>query len=291
MILWWPTASGELAYFCGYVSPAAAQWRRTWGANSAARSCGKNSLPPVISTHLVGGGDGVPQPIRPFRVEELVLCEAVDRRIDRGRATREDLIAVATELFAARGYEGTSTEAVLEQAGVSRGSMYHHFGSKERLFEAVVERVHGQVGEATLEATAAVGDADARTLLRTGYLAWVRLAGEPVVRRILLIDAPTVLGWRRWRQMEEQYGLGMLKEVLQGAVHEGRLVQELSRSRSRAAVLVDAAVRIRRTADHQLRGQHVYVRLRVRILDSGQQAGGEILGLFDHRLPDRRQVE
>jgi AcrR family transcriptional regulator len=151
----------------------------------------------------------------------------VDRRIDRGQATRERLIAVATELFATRGYEGTSTEAVLEQAGVSRGSLYHHFGSKERLFEAVVERVHAQVGEATLEATAAVGDADARTLLRTGYLAWVRLAGEPVVRRILLIDAPTVLGWRRWRQMEEQYGLGMLKEVLQGAVHEGRLVQEL----------------------------------------------------------------
>src|ERR1700690_3009312 len=98
-----------------------------------------------------------------------------DRRVDRGRATREQLIAVATELFAARGYEGTSIEAVLDQAGVSRGSLYHHFDSKERLFEAVVERVHTEVGEATLAAAAAVGDADPELLLRTGYLAWVRL--------------------------------------------------------------------------------------------------------------------
>jgi AcrR family transcriptional regulator len=151
----------------------------------------------------------------------------VDRRLDRGQATRQHLIAVATELFAERGYEGTSTEAVLDRASVSRGSLYHHFSGKERLFEAVVESVHAQVGEATLEAAAAAGDVDAHTLLRTGYLAWVRLAGDPVVRRILLIDAPTVLGWRRWRQMEERYGLRMLKDVLRAAVDEGRLAEEM----------------------------------------------------------------
>ena len=155
------------------------------------------------------------------------MSEHTDKRIDRGRATRQHLIAVATELFAARGFEGTSIEAVLEHAGVSRGSLYHHFTSKEALFEAVVESVHARVGEATLAAAAAVGDADPQTLLRTGYLAWVRLAGEPVVRRILLIDAPTVLGWGRWRAMEEQYGLGMLKDVLQSAVDEARLAEEL----------------------------------------------------------------
>lgn len=159
-------------------------------------------------------------------VSQLMSGHA-DRRIDRGRTTRQQLIAVATELFAARGYEGTSVEAVLERAGVSRGSLYHHFASKERLFEAVVESVHARVGEATLEAVAAAGDADPQSLLRAGYLAWVRLAGEPVVRRILLIDAPSVLGWRRWRAMEEQYGLGMLKDVLQTAVDQGRLAQEL----------------------------------------------------------------
>jgi AcrR family transcriptional regulator len=153
--------------------------------------------------------------------------ECVDRRVDRGQATRQHLIEVATELFAGRGYEGTSIESVLERAAVSRGSLYHHFTSKERLFEAVVETVHARVGEATLAAAAASGATEAYGRLKAAELAWIRLAGEPVVRRILLIDAPTVLGWRRWRDIEEQYGLGMLKAVLQEVADAGRVPAQL----------------------------------------------------------------
>lgn len=147
----------------------------------------------------------------------------MDRRVDRGRTTRRHLVEVATELFADRGYEGTSIETVLERAGVSRGSLYHHFPGKERLFEAVVEAVHAQVGEATLAAAKESGATEAHGLLKAAELAWIRLAGDAVVRRILLIDAPTVLGWRRWRALEEEYGLGMLKNVLQEAAEAGRV--------------------------------------------------------------------
>jgi AcrR family transcriptional regulator len=151
----------------------------------------------------------------------------MDRRVDRGQATRQRLITIATELFAERGYEATSIEAVLERAGVSRGSLYHHFPGKDRLFEAAVEAVHARVGEATLAAAAASGETEAHGLLKAAELAWIRLAGEPVVRRILLIDAPTVLGWRRWREIEEQAGLGMLKQVLRQAAEAGRVPAEL----------------------------------------------------------------
>lgn len=147
----------------------------------------------------------------------------MDRRVDKGQATRQHLVDVATELFADRGYEGTSIEAVLERAGVSRGSLYHHFPGKERLFEAVIEAVHGKVGEATLAAISASGATDAYSLIKVAELAWIRLAGDAVVRRILLIDAPTVLGWRRWREMEEQSGLGTLKGVLREAADAGRV--------------------------------------------------------------------
>jgi AcrR family transcriptional regulator len=144
----------------------------------------------------------------------------VDRRVDRGQATRQRLIEIATALFAERGYEGASIEAVLEQAGVSRGSLYHHFASKERLFEAVVEAVHARVGEATSAAAAASGATEPHKLIKAAELAWIRLAGDPEVRQILLIDAPTVFGWRRWRE-KEQDGLGILKEVLKGAADAG----------------------------------------------------------------------
>jgi len=149
--------------------------------------------------------------------------DKVDRRVDRGRATRDRLVAAAVELFAARGFEGTSIEAVLERTGVSRGSLYHHFASKQSLFEAVVGVVEARVGGEVVAASAAAGDTDPVAVLRAGFLAWVRLAADPVVRRILLIDAPAVVGWLRWREVEEQYGLGLIRAVVQAAAEDGRL--------------------------------------------------------------------
>ena len=128
--------------------------------------------------------------------------ERPNKNVARGEATRSQLIAIATRLFAERGYEDTSIESVLREAGVSRGSLYHHFPGKEALFEAVAEDVETSVGEQTL--AAASGSDGPVAALRAGSLAWIRLAGDPVVRRILLIDAPSVLGWERWRAMEER---------------------------------------------------------------------------------------
>jgi AcrR family transcriptional regulator len=135
------------------------------------------------------------------------------------------LIAIATRLFAERGYEDTSIEAVLREAGVSRGSLYHHFPGKEALFEAVAEDVETSVGQQTL--AAARGADGPVAALRAGSLAWIRLAGDPVVRRILLIDAPSVLGWERWRAMEEHHALGGIRAVLQAIAGEGKVRPEL----------------------------------------------------------------
>jgi AcrR family transcriptional regulator len=147
-----------------------------------------------------------------------------NKNVARGEATRGQLIAIARRMFADRGYEDTSIEAVLKEAGVSRGSLYHHFASKEALFEAVAEDVETSVGEQTL---AAAGSDGPLAALRAGFLAWIRLAGDPVVRRILLIDAPSVLGWERWRSMEEDHALGLIRAVLQVIAEEGKLRPEL----------------------------------------------------------------
>ena len=151
--------------------------------------------------------------------------DRLNKNVARGEATRAQLIAIATHMFADRGYEETSIEAVLREAGVSRGSLYHHFASKEALFEAVAEEVETSVGEQTM--AAADGITEPVAALRAGFLAWIRLAGDPVVRRILLIDAPSVLGWERWRAMEEDHALGLIRLVLQAIAEQGRLRPEL----------------------------------------------------------------
>ena len=63
------------------------------------------------------------------------------RRRDAARPTRERLLATARELFGRDGYEATSVEAVLGEAGVARGSLYHHFENKPALFDAVLDQV------------------------------------------------------------------------------------------------------------------------------------------------------
>ena len=114
---------------------------------------------------------------------------------------------------------------MLEAAGVSRGSLYHHFPSKEALFEAAMQAVETRVGEATLVAVAGITDPLAS--LRAGCLEWVRLAGDPLVQRIILTDAPSVLGWQRWREIEEEHALGTLKVAMRLAALEGRIPREL----------------------------------------------------------------
>jgi len=150
---------------------------------------------------------------------------AEGKRAAQGRATRGQLIEVATRLFAEHGYEGTSIEAVLAAAGVSRGALYHHFPGKEALFEAVVVAVSDQV---TVDLAAAVsGRTDPVDVMRTAALAWIGLAADPVIQRVVLVDAPSVLGWERWRDMDGGRTLGTLRATLQAVSDSGRLPSAL----------------------------------------------------------------
>ncbi len=150
--------------------------------------------------------------------------ERVNRNVARGEATRGQLIAIATRMFAERGYEDTSIEAVLREAGVSRGSLYHHFASKEALFEAVVKEIDVFIGAETMSAA---GGADGPVAaLRAAFLTWIRLAGDPVVRQIVLLDAPSVFGWERWRSMDEE-ALAVLRSTLQAIADQGKTRPEL----------------------------------------------------------------
>ena len=147
------------------------------------------------------------------------------RRAAQGRATREQLIEVATGLFAERGYEETSIEAVLAAAGVSRGALYHHFAGKDALFEAVLEAVENGVN-ARLRAEI-TGAPDAVSAVESAALAWIEMAGDPVIQQIILSDAPSVLGLERWRAMNEEYSLGATRLLLQAVADEGRLSPDL----------------------------------------------------------------
>jgi len=141
----------------------------------------------------------------------------------RAEATRLALVAAARRLFAERGYHGVSVRDVTAAAGVTRGALAHHFADKQDLFLAVFDAVEREL----IAAGAGQPDpeADPWTRFRAGVQAYLDAATRPDVQRITLIDAPAVLGWKRWREIEEGYSLGTLTAVLGVAMAAGLIRQ------------------------------------------------------------------
>jgi AcrR family transcriptional regulator len=143
------------------------------------------------------------------------------RREAEARATRDALIEAALELFTERGYAGVGTEEIVARANLTRGALYHHFTDKRDLFRAVFERVEGdllvRIG-ATME-----GTNDPWALMTSGMRAFLDACEEPAVKQISLTDAPVVLGWDEWREIDNRHGLGLTRAALQGAIDSGVL--------------------------------------------------------------------
>lgn len=135
---------------------------------------------------------------------------------ERSAQTRARLIATARALFARDGYAATPTEAILEGAGVQRGALYHHYADKAALFEAVcvqlVEEALPPVEAATAKARGALD-----ALVR-GSMAWIEFVTRDDVRRILLVDGPTVLGWHRWQALDDRLSANALRMALREAI-------------------------------------------------------------------------
>ncbi len=140
---------------------------------------------------------------------------------ERSEATRGALIAVARGLFAERGYAAVGTEEIVRAAGVTRGALYHHFDGKRDLLRAVYEQLESEI--ATEVAAAATPGAGVLDTLRTGAGMFLDHCLEPEVQRIVLLDAPAVLGWEEWREIGARYGLGLIAGLLTAGIESGEV--------------------------------------------------------------------
>src|SRR3954452_23565258 len=129
--------------------------------------------------------------------------------MSRGEGTRADLVRVARRLFAERGYAGVGTEEIVRRAKVTRGALYHHFEDKRALFDAVAI-VEAREIATKIDAMTPMDDPLKALIVGTG--AFLDACLDPAVRRIYLIDAPAVLGWHRWREIDAPHGVRSLRE-------------------------------------------------------------------------------
>jgi AcrR family transcriptional regulator len=145
-------------------------------------------------------------------------------KAQQSEATRRKLLRVGRDLFARRGYSGVSTEQIVRRAGVTRGALYHHFRDKRDLFAAVVEELEGEVMERV--AAAALAETDAWEQQRAAIGAYLDVCLEPAVQRIVLTDAPSVLGLAEWREIEAKYGLALVQAGLQSVIDAGYIERQ-----------------------------------------------------------------
>ena len=143
------------------------------------------------------------------------------RREEYAEATRQALLDAGKDIFARDGFQAAGIEAISRNARVTRGAFYHHFDDKKALFDAVVVALQ-------MEAAARI-QAKSRNhqkvwdRLRAGIDTYLDVCLEPAYGRIVVREAPAVLGNQRFREIEEAYPMALLGATLNALKRQGEL--------------------------------------------------------------------
>ncbi|WP_196259438.1 TetR/AcrR family transcriptional regulator [Pelagibacterium limicola] len=140
---------------------------------------------------------------------------------DRSEATRAALIAAGRALFIEKPYGDIGTPEIVRNAGVTRGALYHHFADKQALFAAVADAEAAAVAR-EIERSSPENTSPLEALLAGGR-AYLDAMSVPGRTRLLLIDAPAVLGHAESRAIDMCYSARTLREGLSIAMGAGAL--------------------------------------------------------------------
>lgn len=188
---------------------------------------------------------------------------------ERSAATREALISAARTLWGARGYAEVGTPEIAAAAGVTRGAMYHQFADKAALFGEVVEAVEQDVMTRMANLVTQSGATTAAAAIRAAVDAWLEVSGDPEVRQLILLDAPSVLGWAAFRDVAQRYSLGMTEQLLTEAMRAGQLAEQPVRALAHVLIgALDEAAMAIATADDPQRARRETGEVLHRLIDA-----------------------
>ncbi len=175
--------------------------------------------------------------------------------------TQRRLITAARAEFARFGYANAATERIVSTVGMTRGALYHHYADKRDLFEAVFVELEREIAARIDER--ASRHRNAFDALIAGCDAWLDACLEQEVQQVVLLDAPAVLGWKRWIEIDSQHGTRLLRLGIDACMNANLLIDVdaatltclLSGAMNEAALLLAQspnAPRLRRTAGRTL---------------------------------------
>ncbi|PCI81669.1 MAG: hypothetical protein COB20_01580 [SAR86 cluster bacterium] len=184
------------------------------------------------------------------------------KQAERTATTQANILSVAQEIFARDGYAKAALAQIVEMSGVTTGAIYHHFGGKKELFIAVAKKVEQYIVDQGAISAPKTGSDWER--FESNILNTLEICARPDIQRIVFRDAPTVVGFFEWREIEIQYGFGKMQkaiaklaangiidapnsdltaQILLGAIMEAAHFAAISKNKNKAVAEGKAAIR------------------------------------------------
>jgi AcrR family transcriptional regulator len=146
------------------------------------------------------------------------------KQAERRAATTEAILASARRLFAGQGFAATTMDEIADGARVAKGAVYHHFKTKEAVFEAVFDQVSRDL-VAEID-RAARAEKDVLAAMVAGTQHYFAACAKGPTGQIILRDGPAVLGWQRWREIDEKHFGGKIPRALNIAMDAGIIARQ-----------------------------------------------------------------
>jgi AcrR family transcriptional regulator len=146
------------------------------------------------------------------------------KQAERRAATTEAILKAGRRLFGEQGFAATTIDDIAEAARVAKGAVYHHFATKEAVFEAVFDQVsHDLVLEID---RAARTERDILAAMVAGTQHYFAACAKGPTGQIILRDGPAVLGWERWREIDARHFGGKIPRALAAAMDAGLIARQ-----------------------------------------------------------------
>ena len=146
------------------------------------------------------------------------------KQAERRAATTEAILKAGRRLFGERGFAATTIDDIAEAARVAKGAVYHHFATKEAVFEAVFDQVSLDLVQEVDRA--ACTEKDVLAAMVAGTQHYFAACAKGPTGQIILRDGPAVLGWERWREIDAQHFGGKIPLALTAAMDAGLIARQ-----------------------------------------------------------------
>ena len=143
---------------------------------------------------------------------------------ERRAGTQAAVMKAARKLFGEHGFAATSVDDIADAAQVAKGAVYHHFATKEAVFEAVFDSVSRDLVADIERATRSERDVLAAMVAGTQH--YFAACAKGTTCQIILRDGPAVLGWERWREIDAEHFGGKFPRALAAAMDGGLIARQ-----------------------------------------------------------------